>query len=152
MSKFVHSGQQIGNVQLEHRIWDGSFSTTWRAKTKDGQTMIVQVIENERLRQELQEHPLIRPNFSNRYMSRLIAIHDNPFCLIWQYLAGRRLSTYIQQLKVIKPNIALYITRRILELMQFLHSKGFVYGALRPTRVLVSPDKKVLLTNYPIGQ
>lgn len=152
MSQFVRSGQNIGPYKITSRIAEGSFSTAWKTKPLQGDPVIVQVIENSALRQELQERPIIPPKFVIPNVAKLFAVYSSPLAFVWKALPGRKLSDYVEQLGKIKPNIAIYIARKILEILQALDQRQQFHGGLRPQRIFITPDKKVVMSGFPLGQ
>ena len=144
-------GQYIGKYKLVMKLWDGSFGETWKAQASRSEPVVVQIIADPLLAQEINRQTIDVFDISNACLARLLTIEQEPTSLIWEYVAGRRLHTYVRQLKKIKPHIAVYIARKILEIMTFTASKGMVHGGLRASRVVITPDKRVILTNFGIG-
>lgn len=152
MSQFVRSGQMIGPYQITQRIWEGTFSTAWQARHPKGDPVVIQVIENSSLRQQLQESPITPPKLVNPCLAKLFAIYSPPLAFVWQALSGRKLSEYVDQLGKIKPGIAIFLARRILEIIQSLEQRQQFHGGLRPQRIFITPEKKVVIAGFPLGQ
>lgn len=152
MANSSKKGKSIGRYEVVEKLWDGCFSQTWVGKTSQNAKVAIQEITDDLLKKELQAHPMIDTyNLSSPDIARLLAVEQDSSSLVWEYLTGRRLQTYIKELRSIKQNIAVYIARKLLEVLSYTSSQGCVHGALRPTRVIISPDKKVMITNFGVG-
>ncbi len=151
MTGLPEIGASTSKYHLISKVWDGTFSEIWQGKNPKEKDVAIQIIKDQKMLSYLKEHPLEIPSFSSPSIPTLLAIEENPVFLVWDYAIGRRLSTYIKSLKFIKSNIALYIIRKLLETLKFLLSQGKMHGAIRPSRVLVTPDKRVLLCGLGMG-
>lgn len=151
MTGLPEIGTSISKYQLVAKVWDGTFSETWQGKSLQEESVAIQIIKDPKMLAILKEHPLEIPSFSHPSLPALLSIEENPVSFVWEYASGRRLSTYIKSLKNIKGNIALYIIRKLLEILRFLLSQGKIHGSIRPSKILVTPDKRVLLCNLGMG-
>lgn len=147
-----HLGDMIlGEYCLTEKLWDGIFSETWQAKDNHSEAVALQFIHNNLFIEAMRRHNLQIPALSNPAVAPLLGIHQDPPLLVWKYFAGCRLYTFIKELKHIKENVAVYIARRLLENIATITALGMIHGTLRSTRVLITPQKKVLITNFGIG-
>ena len=148
----LQKGEMVGKYKLTARLWEGTFGDTWKAKNTAGESVAIQLIQDENFLQEMKQSPA-------RYLSatttpsiaQLLGVIDEPAGYAWKFLPGRCLYTFIKELRTIKTHIAIYIARKLLEVLTFTSSRGRVHGAIRPSRVLITPEKRVALTNFGIG-
>ncbi|HPY74603.1 MAG: protein kinase [Planctomycetes bacterium] len=152
MGQTPYAGMRIGQYQLIERIWKGTFSESWRGKTIQAKEVIVQFIQHPNLVALLESYPLKPQNIATEYTAELISVYSQPCALVWSCIQGRRLDIYIKNLGKIKESISLYIARKLLEILANLVAAGKTHGALRSTRVIITPNKQVMITNYGLGQ
>lgn len=152
MAETPYSGMKVGQYQITEKLWVGNFSETWRGKSIRGEEVIVQFIRHPQLISLLESYPLKPQKNTNDCIASLLAVYNQPCVLVWEAIEGRRLDIYIKNLGKIKESIALYIARKLLEILNGLASSGRIHGALRPTRVIITPTKKVMVCNYGLGQ
>ena len=148
---FEHrEGTSIGKYKLENRLWKGTFGESWKAIYQN-QSVVVQFIHNPKMLECFQGYPPKILHESHPGLVKLLSWEAQQQALIWEHTSGRTLYNFINELKKIKINIAVYIARKLLEISNFMVSKGLLHGGIRPTRIIITPEKKVKLTNFGIG-
>lgn len=149
--KNLKTGIVIGNYKLEDRLAKGTFGETWKASSTNQEPTAVQFIENESYAKAIAQTSYKFPSTTNPHVCKLIEWDRENEMFVWEYVPGRKLSVFIQRLKKIKLNIAVYIARKILEALSYSASQGLVHGCLRPSRVAITSDKKIRLTHFGLG-
>ncbi|WP_372367471.1 protein kinase [Candidatus Uabimicrobium sp. HlEnr_7] len=150
--KNLKTGLVVANYRLEDRLAKGTFGETWKAVSAEREPVAMQFIQDEKYAKAVLQSNYDYPSTTNPQVCKLIEWDHNTGMFVWEYVPGRKLSVFIQRLKKIKLNIAVYIARKILEALRFSASQGMVHGCLRPTRVAVTADKKIRLTHFGIGK
>ena len=152
MKETIQSGQMINQYQTVMKLTDGAFGESWQARNAQNDSVVIQLIRDQNMLDMLQQIPPEIPKFSSPDLANLVTI-DHQFPLfVWEYISGRHLSTYIQKLKKIKINVALYVARKLLETIRMLAFKGEAHGALRPSRLIITPRKKIIVCGFGIGK
>ena len=152
MNENLAPNDTVGEFKIINNLRNGTFGNSWLGIDKDKKKVVIQNIKDISLINFLIQDNIQETTYNNPSIPDLIAVEQEPFFLVWEYISGRTLITYLKQLKKLKINVALYIARKILETIEFAVSKGFVHGGLRPSRIIITPDKKVAVTNYGIGK
>ncbi len=143
--------KSIGEYKFEKRIWKGTFGETWQGSADSEDKVAIQLIEDPQLRNLIREASLKPLAHGHECVAPLLYWDEGNYAAVWDYLTGRRLYTFIYELKYIKINIAVYIARKILEVLSYTASKGIIHGGLRPTRILITDDKKVKVLGLGFG-
>lgn len=152
MKKNLKSGLILGKYKLDERLSKGTFAETWRATCSLQNAVALQHLHNEQYIKLVTESSYEIPIISNPQIASFIEWDAEHNIFIWEYISGRKLSTFIEQLKKIKLNIAVYIARKILETLRFTTSQGLTHGGLRPGRIAITANKKIKLTHFGIGK
>ncbi|BBM84945.1 protein kinase domain-containing protein [Candidatus Uabimicrobium amorphum] len=150
--KNLKTGIVIGDYKLEDRLAKGTFGETWKAFSANQELVAVQFVANELYAKTIAQSSYKFPSTTNPNVSKLVEWDKQNQMFVWEYVAGRKLSVFIQRLKKIKLSIAVYIARKILEALSYSASQGLVHGCLRPSRVAITSDKKIRLTHFGLGK
>lgn len=147
----LRKGDRIGEYRLLDKLWQGTFAESWKAESPSRGKVVYQALQNSLLIEEMRRHELPVHLITNPSVAQLLAIERVSPAFVWRFHEGRRLYKFVQELRKIKVHIAVYIARKILETLIFATSRGKVHGGIRSTRILVTPEKRIILTNFGIG-
>ncbi len=70
----------------------------------------------------------------------------------FEYVDGCNLKDSLKVQKTLNVKTAANITLSILEALKYVHKAGYVHGDIKPQNVLVSTDKRILLSDFGVAQ
>lgn len=70
----------------------------------------------------------------------------------FEYVDGCNLKDSLKVQKILNVKTAANIALSILEALKYVHKAGFVHGDIKPQNVLVSTDKRILLSDFGVAQ
>jgi serine/threonine protein kinase len=111
----------------------------------------------------LQDYSLVSSATNER---SILAVVDCPFivklyysfqtskCLyfIIQYAEGGEIFHYLKKHRRFSENTARFYSAEIILALEYLHSKGIVYGDLKPENVLINFDGHILLSDFGLSR
>lgn len=69
-------------------------------------------------------------------------------CLILERVEGIDLQKYVQQCGVVYEDQAIDWLKQILEILEVLHSEGFIHRDIKPSNIMLGPDGKLTLIDF----
>lgn len=77
---------------------------------------------------------------------------DESIYLIMEYIKGETLEERIKRMGSLKPEIAVEISEKILDALQYLHNKGIVHRDLKPSNIMFTENDTVKVTDFGISK
>lgn len=93
-------------------------------------------------------------NIVKTYDYGLFTDHENVErrFISFEYVDGCNLKDSLKAQKSLNVKTAANITLSILEALKYVHKAGYVHGDIKPQNVLVSTDKRILLSDFGVAQ
>ncbi|MEO0271375.1 MAG: serine/threonine-protein kinase [candidate division WOR-3 bacterium] len=77
---------------------------------------------------------------------------DNKIIVVYEWVDGYDLSKLIEISEKIDPEVALIITYKVLEVLDYIHKKGIIHRDIKPSNILISKEGFVKLTDFGIAK
>ncbi|TYL54988.1 serine/threonine protein kinase [Nocardioides sp. BGMRC 2183] len=159
---------QAHRYRLDSRIATGGMGVVWRATdTRLNRTVAVKVLKSEyaddttfRTRFETEarsaaalHHPGIAGIFD--YSTEGSSESQAPF-LVMEYVDGEPLSTLLAQAKEagrpLDPAVVTDLIAQTADALAVAHAAGIVHRDIKPANLLVTPDRRVKITDFGIAR
>jgi eukaryotic-like serine/threonine-protein kinase len=143
------TGQNLyGNrYTIERRLGEGSRSSTYLARNKDGQPVVIKTLV-----QHLVNHPqfsLSRDKFRDDALQFSLCKHPNLVkiedyftmgdfpCIVMEYVQGEDLWSRSIRKGILSELEALSYTRQIGDALSVIHGKGLLHGDIKPQNMMI---------------
>ncbi len=149
-------GERIGEYILRARLGEGGFGEVWRADPVDGSgppvalkipthPEAVQALRREGKIQARLTHPAIVPVLH-------VDLQNDPPCAAFGLVEGRSVADLLRERRTLPPEEAVRIALAVLDALGYAHSQGVVHRDVKPGKILVGTDGRVLLTDFGLGK
>ena len=150
--------------RLDGRIATGGMGEVWRATdTRLGRTVAVKLLKNEyaddetfrsRFTSEAQHaaalhHPGVAAVYD--YGESVAAGDPRPY-LVMELVDGEPLSALIQPGRPIDPDVTRDLMAQAADAIGAAHAAGIVHRDVKPANLLVTPDRRVKITDFGIAR
>jgi serine/threonine protein kinase len=155
----LEAGQQIRDYILEEKIGAGGAGEVWRARH--------QYLDKVVAIKAIYRHSSQDVHFGARFLEEasvmaklshphIVPVHDFFFLdgisyLVMDYIEGGSLGDLIKERGHLPLDEALTISLGILEALNFAHSRGVIHRDVKPSNILVRPDKHAYLVDFGIA-
>ncbi|WP_043845590.1 protein kinase domain-containing protein, partial [Crystallibacter crystallopoietes] len=149
-----------GRYQLTDRIAIGGMGEVWKAQDQVlGRVVAVKILKEEYTGD---------PGFLNRFRAeaRHTALlnhvgianvfdygeEEGSAYLVMELVPGQPLSTIIEREKVLSPDRTLSIIAQTARALAVAHAQGLVHRDVKPGNLLITPDRRVKVTDFGIAR
>lgn len=152
-------GKKVRDFILEKKIGAGGVGEVWRARH--------QLLDKVYAIKVIFRHLSSDNNFQDRFLMEAVAmasldhpnivgihnffIEDERTYLIMSFIEGESLEDMIQQKGPIPVHDAIEISSGILDALNFAHSKGVIHRDVKPSNIIIRPDKQGCLVDFGIA-
>jgi serine/threonine protein kinase len=149
-------GFVLGPFTLMDALGSGSMGTVYKANNKtDNQWYAVKVLPrrsmwNVRIARrkvrsfEQCKHPSVVPFVD-------VGTAGGMHYLAWPFVEGDTLDKYVQREGKLGADMVGYIAQQIAEGLEVCHHQGLFHGLLKPSNIMIGPDKAVYILDFGIG-
>ena len=149
-------GFVLGPFTLMDALGSGSMGTVYKAHNKtDNQWYAVKVLPrrsmwNVRIARrkvrsfEQCKHPSVVPFVD-------VGTAGGMHYLAWPFVEGETLDKFIEREGKLPPEIVGQIAMQIAEGLEVCHQQGLFHGLLKPSNVMIGPDRAVYILDFGIG-
>lgn len=154
----LHAGDQLDHYRIEALAARSGMASIFRATDLDnGRTVAIKIphpeVESDpalfdRFRREeeigkLMEHPGVMKVLSDDDRSQVY--------MVMEWVDGRLLRKILSEQPKLPPERAIRITLRILDALDYIHSRGIVHRDLKPENVMVDEHDNIKLIDFGIA-
>jgi serine/threonine-protein kinase len=154
----IQPGTKLDNFDIIEAIGHGAFSDVYLARDPDGRRVVLKCPHDailgdtqtfDRFRRELEiakklDHPGIQKSYD------LGAHRSRPY-LVMEYVEGKTLRDLLREEKRLPTARAIEITEQLADAMAYAHSQGVYHRDLKPENVLITPEGRVVVTDFGIA-
>lgn len=149
-------GDVVEGYRILELLGEGAFSRVFLASAIDGEGQVVLKVPDveligdpaiyERLRREITvARGLSHPNVHGILDARLDA---SPPFLVLEFVQGRTLRTVLSTDGVLSPDQVADLGCQVAAGLGYLHARGVVHRDLKPENLLVTPEGRVLISDF----
>jgi eukaryotic-like serine/threonine-protein kinase len=154
----LHSGDQLDHYRIEALVARSGMATIYRGTdTRSGRQVAIKIphpeVESDpalfdRFHREeeigkLLDHPGVMKVFADQERSRVY--------MVMEWVEGRLLRKILDEEHKLPPERAVRLTLRILEALEYIHSKGVGHRDLKPENVMVDDGDNIKLIDFGIA-
>lgn len=77
-----------------------------------------------------------------------IVENDSNLIIIMEYIQGKTIDRIIQENSPFTENHAINVSKQLIYIMRYLHSKNIIYRDLKPSNIMITNDNKVVLVDF----
>jgi len=152
--------QKIGPYEILHELGQGALAVVYAARDpKLNREVALKVLHPifsknrnniERLKQEAQTLAQLRhPNIIHIY-----EFIDEPEAkgIVTEYIEGETLAKFLEDHKIVFPEIAVLIIANILSALEHAHSKRIIHRDIKPQNIIISREGEIKLADFSIAK
>jgi serine/threonine-protein kinase len=154
----LHSGDQLDHYRIEALVARSGMATIYRGTdTRSGRQVAIKIphpeVESDpalfdRFHREeeigkLLDHPGVMKVYADEKRSRVY--------MVMEWVDGRLLRKILDEEHKLPPERAVRLTLRILEALEYIHSKGVGHRDLKPENVMVDDGDNIKLIDFGIA-
>lgn len=116
---------------------------------KDNSTKLVDLLEQEASVLQWLNHPGIPKVEIDGYFSFLPSNStQNLHCLVMEKIDGENLEEWLEKHGSISQGVALNWLKQIIEILDFIHGRGFFHRDIKPSNIMLKPNGKITLIDF----
>ena len=158
--KSVLPGLIGGRYLLESKIAHGGMAVVWLAKD----TFLDRKVAVKLLRPHLVNDATLAERFRREAIAcagithqNIVAVydcieHNGQQAVIMQYVKGKSLRELLDKQKRLGPKLTIHIGMSIAAALDEAHDKNFIHRDVKPGNILLTPEGRVLLTDFGIAK
>lgn len=158
--KSVLPGLIGGRYLLESKIAHGGMAVVWLAKD----TFLDRKVAVKLLRPHLVNDATLAERFRREAIAcagithqNIVAVydcieHNGQQAVIMQYVKGKSLRELLDKQKRLGPKLTIHIGMSIAAALDEAHEKNFIHRDVKPGNILLTPEGRVLLTDFGIAK
>ena len=157
-ARALEAGGQLDRYRVVAELGRGAFSEVFLVEDTDGRRLVLKVPHEalmgdvnafDRFRREVEitsrlEHPGIQRAFDDG------APRTRPY-LVMEYIDGESLRAVLARTGRLPLDRAIRFAVQLADAMAYAHAKGVYHRDLKPENVLVTPDDRVVVTDFGIA-
>jgi serine/threonine-protein kinase len=149
-----------GRYRLERRVAQGGMAEVWLGTD----LALNRQVAVKLLKPHLASDPVIAERFRREAIAVASVNHTNIVqvfdavadgdrqAVVMQYVDGKTLRRLLDEQKQLSPELTVHIGMALAGALDAAHSAGLVHRDVKPGNVMVTPDGKVLLTDFGIAK
>lgn len=157
----LRAGERVGPYVLERELGSGGMGVVWLATRSDGNLKRRIALKlphahllTPTLRQRFERERDILASLSHPHIARLFDAgfgEDQQPYLALEYVEGAPITEYCDREKLtIRQRLQLFL--EVLEAVQYAHSRLVIHRDVKPSNILVTPDRKGILVDFGIAK
>lgn len=158
LSGSLRSGDQLDHYRIESLVARSGMASIFRATdVRDGRQVAIKIphpdVESDpalydRFRREEEigttlDHPGVMKVFVDENRSRVY--------MVMEWVDGRLLRKILDESHKLPPERAVHLALRILDTLEYIHSRGVVHRDLKPENVMVDNNDNIKLIDFGIA-
>ena len=108
--------------------------------------------ESFRIRFENESRAISILNHKNIVKVYDVALNDDLYYIVMEYLDGITLKQYIKQQGRLGWRETLYLTEQVLSALHHAHESGIVHRDIKPQNIMLLPDGSIKVTDFGIAR
>ncbi|GAC1334665.1 MAG: hypothetical protein NVSMB17_16610 [Candidatus Dormibacteria bacterium] len=154
----IQPGTSLDDFTIVEAIGHGAFSDVYLAEEKSGRRVVLKCPHDailgdtasfDRFRREAEiarklDHPGIQHSYD------LQQDRSRPY-LVMEYVEGETLRELLNREQKLPTARAIDILEKLADAMGYAHSQGIYHRDLKPENILVTPDQRVVVTDFGIA-
>ena len=146
--------------RLERRIAQGGMAEVWLATD----TSLSRQVAVKILKSGLATDPVVAERFRREAITvarlshpNIVAVHDSidyngRQAVVMQLVNGKSLRQLLDEQKRLSPELTMHIGSCVAAALDAAHSAGLVHRDVKPGNIMITPDGRVLLTDFGIAK
>ncbi|KAJ5079249.1 sterile20-like kinase isoform b-related [Anaeramoeba ignava] len=140
------------DIKLISQLGYGGFSTVWKAQVKSTNEIVaVKKVSNEYTQKAALEISVLRRCKHKNIIKYFHTFSkDGEIWIIMEYCAGGSLADLIKKKSLNEKQIA-YISREVLEGIEFLHSLNIIHRDIKASNILLTEDGQPKISDFGVS-
>ncbi|MEZ5215210.1 MAG: protein kinase [Ilumatobacteraceae bacterium] len=146
--------------QLERRLAQGGMAEVWLATD----LLLTRAVAVKVLKEALAADPVVAERFRREAVAvaglnhpNIVAIYDTVDeggrqAVVMQYVPGKSLRQLLDEDNTLSPEMTIRIGQSVAAALENAHRAGLVHRDVKPGNILVTPEGRVLLTDFGIAK
>ena len=154
-----YTGKRLDGIyEIERFLGAGRMGMVYKGHDNiEDKTVAIKILKEEFLGNEefIKRFRNVSKAISALSHSNIVKVYDVSFgdriqYFVTEYIEGIALGEYLEQMKVVSEQEAIYITLQIVRALEYAHQHGIVHGALNTKNIMLQKDGTVKITAFEL--
>jgi serine/threonine protein kinase/Tol biopolymer transport system component len=153
-------GKSLGQYQILEELGQGGMAVVykaWQASLRRYvaiKVMLPHLLTDREFVQRFQQEAIVAANLNHSNIVTIyeVAQHEGYFFIVMEYVEGQSLEQMIVSEGALSLERSVNILRQVADALDFAHQRQFVHRDIKPANILLTPEKKAVISDFGIAK
>jgi Tol biopolymer transport system component len=153
-------GKNLGQYQILEELGQGGMAVVYKAwqsslrRNVAIKVMLPHLLTDREFVQRFQQEAVVAANLNHPNIVTIYEVsqHEGYFFIVMEYVEGWSLEQLILSEGALGLERGVHILRQVADALDFAHQRQFVHRDIKPANILLTPEKKVVISDFGIAK
>lgn len=160
MQELDLTGKSLGQYQILEELGQGGMAVVykaWQASLRRYvaiKVMLPHLLTDREFVQRFQQEAIVAANLNHSNIVTIyeVAQHEGYFFIVMEYVEGQSLEQLVVSEGALSLERSVHILRQVADALDFAHQRQFIHRDIKPANILLTPEKKAVISDFGIAK